>query len=69
MALRGGVKMTVGHYLLIGNIISTIPDPAARKIAADHFATEFNKRSFAFDPYQWEKKTGGKPAPNSARSN
>lgn len=63
---RRGAAMSFGHYLLIAHIIRSIPDENARKIAADHFATEFNKRSKSFDPFQWEKATGGKPAPGSA---
>lgn len=59
-------KMSAGHYQLVGHLIRTIPDEAARKAAADHFATEFNKRSTVFDPYAWERLTGGKVAPNSA---
>lgn len=58
--------MTGPIYQLVGHIVRTIPDEAARKIAADHFATEFNKRSPRFDPMTWERVTGGKPAPDSA---
>jgi hypothetical protein len=58
--------MTTGMYQVIGGIINAMSDTALRKAAADHFATEFNKRSGSFDPYFWNRLTGGRPAPNSA---
>lgn len=57
--------MRQAHYLLIGTIINGLPDQI-RATVADHFATEFNKRSPSFDPMAWERKTGGRPAPGSA---
>ena len=58
--------MTGGAYLVVADVIRKIADPTLRQTVADHFATEFNRRSVAFDPYQWEKATGGKCAANSA---
>jgi hypothetical protein len=63
---NGNIKMTTGHYRIVAMIIRSIPDEATRKAAADHFATEFNRRSKVFDPYEWQRQTGGKVAPNSA---
>ena len=60
-------KMSAGHYLLIADIIRKIEDPATRMVVADHFGTEFNRRSMSFDPMTWNRTTGGKVAPNSAR--
>ena len=60
------VKFNADAYRLIGQIIRAIPDPAIRQFTANHFGTEFNKRSKMFDPYQWERTTGGKVAPGSA---
>jgi len=59
-------KMSEAHYFLIADIIRKIPDPVMRKTVADHFGTEFNRRSKVFDPYTWERISGGKVAPNSA---
>lgn len=59
--------MSQGQYLIVADVIRKILDPAIRQQMADHFATEFNKRSAAFDPVQWGRSTGGKVAPNSAR--
>lgn len=67
MIRRPVTKMSTGHYLLVGDIIRRISDPALRKAVADHFATEFNRRSTKFDPLSWSSMTGGTPAPNSAR--
>ena len=66
IARRQITKMSTGHYLIVGGIIRSIPDERVRKFVADHFATEFNRRSKVFDPMQWERLTGGKVAPNSA---
>jgi len=63
---RRPVKLNTETYRLIAQIIRLMPDPAIRQTAADHFGTEFNKRSKVFDPYQWERQTGGKVAPGSA---
>lgn len=63
---RPVTKMSAGHYLLVGDIIRRISDPALRKTVADHFATEFNRRSARFDPASWSSMTGGQPAANSA---
>lgn len=60
--------MPANGYHLVAEIIRRIDDPAIKQKVADHFGTEFNKRSTSFDPYQWEKATGGKVAPNSAAS-
>jgi hypothetical protein len=64
---RRPVMFTMAHYRTLAGMIRTIEDPGVRQAIADHLATEFNKRSPAFDPVQWGKDTGGKPAPNSAR--
>ena len=54
-------------YQIVGGIVRAMPDgPLTRQDIANHFATEFNRRSRAFDPIQWERLTGGRPAPNSA---
>lgn len=53
-------------YMVVAGIIRLIDDKAIRKKMADHFATEFNRRSAAFDPITWNRWTGGTPAPNSA---
>lgn len=58
--------MTAGSYFVVAAVIRKISDPTIRKNMADHFATEFNRRSKSFDPYEWEKATGGKPSANSA---
>jgi hypothetical protein len=58
--------ITAGIYQVIADIVRRIPDEATRKLVADHFATEFNRRSASFDPYTWGRWTGGRPAPNSA---
>ena len=55
------------HYIVVAEIINNIEDEAFRKQVADHFATEFNKRSKAFDPARWYSMTGGVPAANSAK--
>lgn len=60
--------MTAGNYYVVADVIRKISDPVLRQSTANHFATEFNRRSPSFDPYQWEKATGGKCAPNSAAS-
>ncbi len=59
-------KMSGPQYLLIASIIRKIEDPAVRQACADHFGTEFNKRSPVFDPGSWHSATGGNVAPNSA---
>lgn len=59
-------KMGTDAYLVVADIIRKLPE-ADRQAVADHFATEFNRRSTSFDPVQWERATGGRPAPNSAR--
>ena len=59
--------MTGGAYFVVADVIRKIPDPILRQQMADHFATEFNKRSPSFDPYVWGRATGGKVAANSAR--
>ena len=60
-------KMTTAAYYIVGAIIRKIEDPKLRQTVADHFATEFNRRSASFSPFDWERITGGKVAPNSAR--
>lgn len=67
MAVIKTRTMGAGAYYIVGQIICKIPDEIVRKTVADHFATEFNRRSTAFDPYLWHRLTGGTPAPNSAR--
>lgn len=59
-------SMNTGSYHIVASIIRTLPDELKQPVA-NHFATEFNKRSKSFDPTVWERWTGGKPAPNSAR--
>lgn len=59
--------LSAAHYQLIGDIIRRVEDPALRQQMADHFATEFNRRSKSFDPYQWGRVTGGKVAAGSAK--
>lgn len=59
--------MNTGGYFVVASIIRKMEPPALRQQMADYFATEFNKRSPSFDPYEWEKATGGKVAPNSAK--
>lgn len=66
MIKRHVTQMSGNHYLLIADIIRKIVDPAVRQTCADHFGTEFNRRSPVFDPYTWEKSTGGRVAANSA---
>lgn len=63
-----GNQMRAGAYYIVAEIINKIEDRALRQVVANHFATEFNKRSYSFDPYEWGRKTGGKCAPGSARS-
>lgn len=63
---RPAAKISAEVYRVIAGVVQRLPDPAMRKTVADHFATEFNRRSAAFDPLQWERLTGGRPAPNSA---
>lgn len=58
--------MGAAQYFIVAEIIRKIPDAATRQIVADHFATEFNRRSTKFFPPDWERATGGKPAANSA---
>ena len=58
--------MNAGAYEIVAGIINKIEDEELRLKIADHFSTEFNRRSQVFDPAQWEKRTGGRPAPNSA---
>ncbi len=58
--------MTAGAYEVVAGIIRSIEDNNLRQKVADHFSTEFNKRSKSFDPAMWEQATGGRPAPNSA---
>lgn len=45
--------MTTGAYFVVADVIRKIPDAAQRQNMADHFATEFNRRSPSFDPYEW----------------
>ena len=59
--------MTTAAYYVVADVIRKIPDEATRRAMADHFATEFNRRSPSFDAYEWNRATGGKPAPNSAK--
>jgi hypothetical protein len=59
--------MTTAAYFVVADVIRKIADPAIRKQMADHFATEFNRRSPSFSPYDWERATGGKVAANSAK--
>lgn len=59
--------MNSGAYCVVAEVIRLIKDDDVRKKMADHFATEFNRRSPSFDPYEWEKATGGRPQPNSAK--
>lgn len=66
--IRKRFGMPSNGYYLVADIIRKMPDATIRKQVADHFATEFNKRSKSFDPYQWNKATGGTPAPNSAKA-
>lgn len=54
-------------YDSVATIINTIEDDAFRQRVADHFGTEFNRRSEAFDPAHWARRTGGRVAANSAR--
>lgn len=68
MIRRRKHAMTTGAYFVVADVIKKIPDATARKAMADHFATEFNRRSPSFSPYDWERATGGRPAPNSAAS-
>lgn len=65
---RGAPRsMTAGAYEIVAGIVRSLPDgPLTRQDVANHFATEFNKRSASFDPYSWGQRTGGKVAPNSA---
>jgi hypothetical protein len=58
--------MTAPAYEIVGEIISKIVDPTIRQAVANHFGTEFNRRSPSFDPAMWHRKTGGNVAPNSA---
>lgn len=52
--------MTSGAYEIVAGILRTAPvDDATRLKIADHFCREFNKRSPSFDPYAWERRTGG----------
>jgi hypothetical protein len=52
-------RLSSNIYGMIADIIRGIDDAQARKIAADHFATELHRRSPSFDAYLWEKRTGG----------
>lgn len=63
---KRAATMTGESYRIIAGIILAIKDPVLRQQMADHFGTEFNKRSARFDPYAWGRMTGGKVAPNSA---
>ena len=60
---RRAAKFSGDHYDVLGNMIKSMTDAgfteAEQKRVADHFATEFYKRSRVFDPYQWNKRTGG----------
>jgi hypothetical protein len=67
MIRRKKFGMPAAGYFVIAAIINKIEPPDLRKQVADHFATEFNKRSASFDAYQWNRATGGTPAPNSAK--
>lgn len=52
--------------MTVAEIIRKIPDRNTRLIVANHFSTEFNRRSKAFDPNAWYLQTGGLPDPDSA---
>lgn len=65
-ARRQQSRMNAGAYRVVAEMVRALP-PFCRQAVADHFATEFNRRSPSFDPVQWERATGGKPAPNSAK--
>jgi hypothetical protein len=67
MIKRKRFGMPAAGYFVIASIINKIEDAEVRKQVADHFATEFNKRSSSFDAYTWNRATGGQPAPNSAK--
>lgn len=58
--------MPAEGYFMVAQIINGLP-PDLKKPVADHFATEFNKRSTMFDPFRWGQHCGGKVAPNSAK--
>lgn len=60
--------MSSAGYFVIAHIINKIEPPEMRKLVADHFATEFNKRSTSFDAYTWNRVTGGQAAANSAKA-
>jgi len=51
--------MTADAYGIVAEIINKLEDGGLRKMVADHFATEFNKRSRSFEPSVWERMTGG----------
>lgn len=53
------IAMNGAAYEITAGIVRTLPEEI-RQAVADHFATEFNRRSASFDPYQWEWRTGGK---------
>lgn len=62
---KPSIIFTTGIYRVIAGMINSLP-AECRQTVADHFATEFNRRSAKFDPIQWNRLTGGRPAPNSA---
>lgn len=51
--------MNAGAYEIVAGIVRKIQDERLRLAVADHFCREFHARSQAFDPYAWEKRTGG----------
>lgn len=51
--------MTGTMYRQIAMIINRCKDADLKKQIADHFATEFRKTYPSFDPYSWERATGG----------
>ena len=52
--------MTARAYSELAAAINSHPDPEKKKILADELATIFRKRYPSFDPYMWERATGGK---------
>lgn len=53
-------QMGARVYQIVADVISKIPDEHLRREAADHFATEFRKRSASFDPAAFERFCGGR---------
>lgn len=56
--MRRKPSMSAAGYEIVAGIVRTLPDELKQPVA-DHFATEFYKRSKSFDPYIWNKRTGG----------